>query len=87
MNNNTYTLTVSPLNLPSHYSMADIFAHFSDKPWAMFLDSADSKRQDGRFDIMVANPITTITTMGSISNVWHQNTNKNVESSLNPLTL
>jgi para-aminobenzoate synthetase component 1 len=67
--------------------MADIFAHFSDKPWAMFLDSADSKRQDGRFDIMVANPITTITTMGSISNVWHQNTNKNVESSLNPLTL
>jgi para-aminobenzoate synthetase component 1 len=87
MNNNTYALTVSPLNLPSHYSMADIFAHFADKPWAMFLDSADSQRQDGRFDIMVADPITTITTIGSISNVWHQNTDQNLESSLNPLTL
>jgi para-aminobenzoate synthetase component 1 len=87
MNNHTYSLTVSPFNLPSRYSMADIFAHFADKPWAMFLDSADSQRQDGRYDIMVANPITTITTNGSISSVWQQNTNQNQKSSLNPLLL
>jgi para-aminobenzoate synthetase component 1 len=87
MNKNTYALTVKQLNLPDHYSMADIFAHFADKPWAMFLDSADSKRQDGRFDIMVANPITTITTFGNTSNVWQQVTNQSLESSLNPLTL
>jgi para-aminobenzoate synthetase component 1 len=87
MNNNTNALTISPLNLPSHYSMATIFAHFADKPWAMFLDSGDSKRQDGRFDIMVASPINTITTIGSISNVWHQNTNENIESLFNPLTI
>ena len=67
--------------------MADIFAHFADKPWAMFLDSADSQRQDGRFDIMVANPISTITTMGSTSSVWQQDTDQNQESSLNPLSL
>jgi para-aminobenzoate synthetase component 1 len=67
--------------------MADIFAHFADKPWAMFLDSADSNRKDGRFDIMVANPIATITTIGNTSNVWQQDTNKNLESFLNPLSL
>lgn len=78
---------VSPLNLPSHYSMADIFAHFADKPWAMFLDSADSQREDGRFDIMVANPIATVTTIGSSSNVWQQDTNQHHQSKLNPLSL
>ena len=67
MNNHAYSLIVSPLDLPRQLSMADIFAHFADKPWAMFLDSADSQRQDGRFDIMVANPIATITTIGSSS--------------------
>lgn len=87
MNNNTYSLKVSPLNLPSHYSMADIFAHFADRPWAMFLDSADSQRQDGRFDIVVAKPIVTITTTGSTSTVWQQDTGQTHQSSLNPLSL
>ncbi len=87
MNNHTYSLTVSLLNLPSHFSMADIFAHFADKPWAMFLDSADSQHQDGRFDIMVANPIVTITTIGSTSNVWQQETNQSQQSLVNPLSL
>lgn len=87
MNKHTYSLTVSPLNLPNHYSMADIFAHFADKPWAMFLDSADSQRQDGRFDVMVADPICTITTTGNSSNVWQQDTNQSQISLLNPLSL
>jgi para-aminobenzoate synthetase component 1 len=87
MKNHTNSLKVSSLNLPNHYSMADIFAHYADKPWAMFLDSADSNRQDGRFDIMVANPIATITTYGNVSNVWQQDTNKNQQSTLNPLSL
>jgi para-aminobenzoate synthetase component 1 len=67
--------------------MADIFVHFADKPWAMFLDSADSQREDGRYDIMVANPIATITTIGSISKVWQQTSEQSQESSLNPLSL
>jgi para-aminobenzoate synthetase component 1 len=87
MNNHTYALMVSHVNLPSHYSMADLFAHFADKPWAMLLDSADSQRQDGRFDIMVANPIATITTKGSISTIWQKKTNQSQESLLNPLSL
>jgi para-aminobenzoate synthetase component 1 len=87
MNKHTYSLTVSPLNLPEQYSMADIFAHFATTPWAMFLDSANSQREDGRFDIMVANPIATVTTVGNTSNVWQQNTNQNLESIVNPLSL
>ena len=87
MNNHAYSLIVSPLDLPRKLSMVDIFAHFADKPWAMFLDSADSKRQDGRFDIMVANPIATITTIGSSSSLWQLDTNQIQESFLNPLTL
>lgn len=87
MNKHRYSLTVSPVNLPQDYSMADIFAHFASKPWAMFLDSADSQRQDGRFDIIVADPITTITTVGSTSKVWQQATNQHQESLLNPLSL
>tara|TARA_R110000751_G_scaffold307866_1_gene433002 strand:+ start:3432 stop:4805 length:1374 start_codon:yes stop_codon:yes gene_type:complete len=67
--------------------MADIFSHFADKPWAMFLDSANSQHKDGRFDIMVADPIATITTKGSTSHVWQQETNQSQESNLNPLTL
>jgi para-aminobenzoate synthetase component 1 len=87
MNNHSYPLMVSTLNLPNHYAMADIFSHFADKPWAMFLDSADSQRQDGRFDIMVADPIATITTKGNVSHVWRQATNQSQESLLNPLSL
>ena len=87
MNNHNYSLTVSALNLSSDYSMADIFTHFADKPWAIFLDSGDSQRQDGRFDIMVANPIATVSTTGSSSTVWQQKTDQSQVSLLNPLSL
>lgn len=87
MNNHTYTLTVLPLNLPSGYSMADVFSHFADKPWAMFLDSSDSRHQDGRFDIMVANPIASVSTVGCLSTVCQPENNQSQESSDNPLTL
>lgn len=87
MKNHTYSLTVLPLNLPRSYSMANIFSHFANKPWAMFLDSSDSQRQDGRFDIMVADPIASVTTIGDTSTVYHQETNQSQESLDNPLTL
>jgi para-aminobenzoate synthetase component 1 len=87
MNDHKYSLTICILNLPSNYSMASLFTHFSDKPWAMLLDSSDSQRQDGRFDIMVADPIYTVTTTGSNSRVWQQQTNQSQESTSNPLSL
>lgn len=87
MNKHKISLSVSAFALPNTCSMADLFAHYADTPWAMFLDSADSQREDGRFDIMVANPIATITTKDSTSRVWQQETNQTQESLLNPLFL
>ena len=48
----------------------------------MFLDSADCERQDGRFDIIVANPIASITTIGNTSTVWQQDTDQSQENAL-----
>lgn len=87
MNKQPYSLKVRPLNLPNSYSTADIFSHFADKPWAMFLDSSDSQHPDGRFDIMVANPIATITTIDNSSSIWLQDTDQSQESSKDPLSL
>ena len=53
----------------------------------MLLDSADSNRQDGRFDIIVADPIATITTTGKISKIRHSRSNGIQDSSEDPLSL
>ncbi|MEZ9229875.1 aminodeoxychorismate synthase component I [Vibrio amylolyticus] len=39
-----------------------VFTHIQHKPWAMFLDSASHDHIDSRFDIVVTNPIATLTT-------------------------
>mgnify|MGYP000615322480 FL=1 len=87
MNKQPYSLKARPLKLPNSYSTADNFSHFADKPWAMFLDSSDSQHPDGRFDIMVANPIATITTIDNSSSIWLQDTDQSQESSKDPLSL
>lgn len=87
MNTSNFCLTVSPVNLPNSTLMPDIFAHFADKPWAMFLDSANSQHQDGRFDILVADPIATVTCQGDNSHVWIKHTETLEVSQQNPITL
>ena len=82
-----YCLQVSPLDLPKHTSIKHIFSHFSDKSWAMLLDSADSNRQDGRFDIVVADPIATVTTKGATSQVWHHQPDNVQKHNAEPLAL
>lgn len=41
-----------------------LFAPFSQQPWAMLLHSGFADHQHNRFDIMVADPIATLTTQG-----------------------
>lgn len=79
------SITITPLNIPANTSNADVFEQFSAQPWAMLLDSADSQHQDARFDILVANPIATITTMGSSSLITKQVGQSS--SQADPLTL
>lgn len=87
MNPTNSSVTVSSLDIPATCSLADIFGHFADTPWAILLDSADSQHQDGRFDILVAQPLATVVTTGSDSQIWHQSNNQTEQSSSNPIDL
>ena len=50
---------------PLKYSVntTQLFARISHKPWAMFLDSGYPESQYGRYDILVADPFITISTI------------------------
>lgn len=67
-------VVICPLNISSSIELSQLFAHFSATPWAMLLDSVDSQHPDANFDIMVAEPIVTITTKGSTSAIYEKDT-------------
>ncbi|MCL1142518.1 aminodeoxychorismate synthase component I [Shewanella gaetbuli] len=52
-------LTITPLNWTN--STHEIFELVCLEPWAMLLDSAGAEHQDAAFDIIVFNPIATLT--------------------------
>lgn len=54
-------------------SIHRIFARFANKPWSMLLDSADSPHPDGRFDVLVADPVCTLTTQDGQTTIEPQN--------------
>lgn len=57
-------------HLKYHPNTADLFTRLSHKPWAIFLDSGQPQGQYGRYDILVADPFITISTI-EISNEIH----------------
>ncbi len=48
---------------------AALFARIAHRPWAMWLDSGRPGSSYGRFDIMVADPVVTLTTRGELTEV------------------
>jgi para-aminobenzoate synthetase component 1 len=46
-----------------------LFARIAHRPWAMWLDSGRPGSSSGRFDIMVADPVVTLTTRGELTEV------------------
>lgn len=52
-------------------STTEVFSHFSDRPWAMLLDSANADHIDARYDILVLDPIATLVTQGDITRIDH----------------
>ncbi|WP_246143375.1 aminodeoxychorismate synthase component I [Colwellia echini] len=46
-----------------------LFSLFAQQPWAMWLDSCESEHVDSRFDIIVWQPIATITTNNTTSEI------------------
>lgn len=59
-----------PVYYPLEYtpeSLGDLFTVVAHQPWAMLLDSGFAEHSDNRFDIMVADPVATLTTCGGLT--------------------
>lgn len=55
------------------------FRHIEQHPWAMLLRSASQEHIDSRFDIMVANPIATLTTTGNHTTIQTESEHEHSE--------
>ncbi|MGB0938148.1 MAG: aminodeoxychorismate synthase component I [Colwellia sp.] len=55
--------------LCSDLKVVDIFTPFSSLPWSIWLDSCESNHIDSRFDILVFNPLVTLSTFGEITEI------------------
>jgi para-aminobenzoate synthetase component 1 len=87
LNPTKHSVKVQPLKLAQSCSITAIFQHYEEQNWAMLLDSSDSGHPDARFDIIVANPIATVTTTGKNTHIWHSDNSPTEQSTRNPLSL
>ncbi len=72
MNNNKPNhIQIKTLNYQNQLA-ATLFSPISHQPWAMLLRSASTTHIDSRFDILVANPIATLTTIGEQTTIYDQ---------------
>ncbi len=55
--------------VPYRADSARLFESLADRPWSMFLDSGWPFVQQGRFDILVADPMLTLTTRGQLTEI------------------
>lgn len=55
--------------LPYQGDSALLFAAWADQPWAMFLDSGHPFSQQGRYDVLAAEPVCTLETRGAVTTV------------------
>lgn len=55
--------------LPYFADSAALFASLADQPWAVFLDSGHPYTQQGRYDIIAADPVCTLVTHGKITTI------------------
>ncbi len=58
---------ISPL--PYFADSAVLFSAIADQPWAVFLDSGYPYSDQGRYDIIAAEPVTTLVTQGEITQI------------------
>jgi para-aminobenzoate synthetase component 1 len=66
---NAVTLSAKVLPLKSGTTSEDIFGPMAHQTWAMWLDSGNSDHVDSRFDILVWQPIATLTTQGNSTEI------------------
>ncbi len=79
-------MRLQKIQLP--YSLDAALNHFNtiaNQPWAMLLHSGNANHPHNRFDIMVADPITTLETRNNITQIHRKN--KKINSELDPFEL
>lgn len=74
------------LSIPADTQITQLFNNYAEQPWSMLLDSADSKHTNARFDIFVANPISTLVVKEGICEVTKSDGGKQ-QSEQDPLSL
>lgn len=68
-NKSAVTISAKILPLKSGSTAEAIFSPMTHQPWAMWLDSGNSEHIDSRFDILVWQPIATLTTQGNSTDI------------------
>ncbi|SEK35156.1 aminodeoxychorismate synthase, subunit I [Colwellia chukchiensis] len=85
--NATRSLNSHLLQLEVSFDSQSLFATIADQPWAMWLDSCDSAHVDSRYDIIVWQPVTTLTTKGKTTKIKQTNPSREYHSDDDPLLL
>jgi len=81
------TISAKKLHLSNDITSETLFSGFSHLPWAMWLDSCDSEHVDSRFDILVWQPVATLTTQGQNSQINFPQQKEQQVSTEDPLLL
>ncbi len=78
-NKSAVTLAAKILPVKSGTTAEAIFSPIAHQPWAMWLDSGNSDHVDSRFDIIVWQPIATLTTQGNNTDIcFPENVSQNL---------
>jgi len=80
-------ISAKELPLKNGTKAESIFSHFSHQSWAMWLDSGNSEHVDSRFDVLVWQPIATLTTYGDSTEIYFPNKGVSETSTEDPLLL
>ncbi|BAJ01987.1 para-aminobenzoate synthase, component I [Shewanella violacea DSS12] len=76
---------MSILRLDWKYTTTELFSSLSDIPWAVLLDSASADHCDSRFDIICLDPIVTLVTEGSHTEISRYRDHSLTSSSLSQI--
>jgi len=80
-------LSAKLLQLNLTFDSQLLFSTLAELPWAMWLDSCESKHVDSRFDIMVWQPNITLTSIGNVTTIKNMLDSSQYQSDEDPLLL
>jgi len=60
---------LTALDFPYQVDSTELFEQFSGRPWSVFLDSGQSGSEQGRYDILTAEPTKLLVTRGNVTEI------------------